>query len=198
MYESPKFAAMDRKKRLFNRVLLVSGASAVLLFAGYLIFTHRSAQHYYLPKGFTGWVTVKFEKKGAPPLVEKDGVVEYHIPQNGILETSSKLVTGWSRDEFFWESPTGNELIPKYLDCGDEKCRWIHDVKEECMSYDNIILTLPAMSDTLLWDNARISKTDDQAQVRSGRKTMLHFWVSAQPEPFFYHHDSLPAPLKQW
>lgn len=170
----------------------------MLLFAAYLFFTHRASQHYYIPEGFSGWVTVKFEKQGTPPLAERDGVVEYHIPASGILETSSKLQTGWSRDEFFWEGASGKELIPKYLDCGAEKCRWIHDLKEQCMSYDKIIKSLPEMSDTLLWDNARISKTEDQAQVRSGRKTMLHFWVSPKPEQFFYKHDSLPTALKEW
>lgn len=189
---------MDRKKRLLNRVLLVSGSSAVLLFAGFLFFTHRDAQHYFIPKGYSGWVTVKFEKAGAAPLPEKDGVVEYHIPENGILETSSKLVTGWSRDEFFWESASGKELIPKKVDCGDQICRWVHDLKETAMSYESLILSLPEQSDTLLWDGARISKKSESVEVRSGRKTMLHFWVSAKPEEFFYAHDSLPPILQRW
>jgi hypothetical protein len=189
---------MDRKKRLLNRVLLVSGSSAVLLFAGFLFFTHRAAQHYFIPKGYSGWVTVRFEKAGTPPLPEKDGVVEYHIPANGILETSSKLVTGWSRDEFFWESPAGTELIPKKVDCQNQSCRWVHDLKETPMNYESVILGLPEQSDTLLWDGARISKKAESVEVRTGRKTMLHFWVSAQPEPFFYDHDSLPPTLLRW
>lgn len=198
VYESSKFAVMDRKKRLFNRVLLVSGGSAVLLFVGYLIFTHRAAQHYFIPEGFAGWVTVKFEKAGAPALPIKDGAVEYHVPASGILETSSKLETGWSRDEFFREGPSGPQPIPKHVDCGDDGCRWIHDLKEEPMSYEEIIRNLPEHSDTLLWDGARISKTVDQAEVRTGRKTMLHFWVSGKPEPYFYKHDSLPAERREW
>ena len=124
---------MDRKKRLFNRLLLVSGSSAVLLFAGYLFFTHRPAQHYFIPEGYAGWVTVRFEKAGTPALPLVDGVVEYHIPSTGILETSSKLETGWSRDEFFWEGPSGRQLIPKKVDCGSDMCRTVHDIKEECM-----------------------------------------------------------------
>lgn len=196
--ESPKFAAMDRKKRLFNRVLFVSGGSAVLLFAGYLFFTHRPAQHFYIPEGYAGWVTVKFEKPGAPALPVKDGVVEYHIPPNGILETSTKLRTGWSNDHFYWDGASGSKEIPKHVDCNGKDCRWVHDIKEAPMDYDRMILSLPAMSDTLLWDGARISKTDNQAEVRAGRKTMLHFWVSSREEEFFYHHDSLPPQLAEW
>jgi hypothetical protein len=66
------------------------------------------------------------------------------------------------------------------------------------MSYDKVILSLDPQTDTLLWDGARISKTEDQAEVRAGRKTMVHFFVSAKPEQFFYHHDSLTADLKEW
>lgn len=187
---------MDRKKRLLNRVLLVSGGSALLLFAGYVFFTYRSPHHFFIPKGFSGWVTVKFEKPGAPALPERDGAVEFHIPSTGILETSSKLATGWSRDAFFWEG--GHEIIPKQVDCGNQSCRWVHDMKEDYMSYRPIILDLPDQSDTLLWDGARISKKGQSVEVRSGRKTMLYFWVSAQPEPFFHPHDSLPEASKVW
>jgi hypothetical protein len=198
VYESSNFAAMDPKKRLFNRVLLVSGGSAVLLFVGYLFFTHRPAQHFFLPKGYSGWVTVRFEKPEAAPLPEKDGHIEFHIPPSGILETSTKLKTGWSRDEFFWEDQGVITAIPKHVQVADSSCRWVHDLKEECMSYDKIILDLAPHSDTLLWDKARISKTENEAEVRSGRKTLLHFWVSERPRPYFYHHDSLPEARKVW
>jgi hypothetical protein len=187
---------MDRRKRLFNRVLLVSFGSAFLLFAGYVFFTHRSPRHYYIPEGFSGWVTIKFEKSGAPALPEKDGAVEFHIPESGLLETSSKLVTGWSRDDWYWEG--SDELIPKQTDCGNESCRWVHDLSETSMGYEAVILSLPESADTLLWDGARISKKGESVEVRSGRKTMLHFWVSAEPEPFFYKHDSLPPARRQW
>jgi hypothetical protein len=187
---------MDRKKRLFNRVLLVSGASAFLLFGGYLFFTHRSPHHFFIPKGFNGWVTIKFEKPNTPPIPEKDGALEFHIPQNGILETSSKLITGWSRDEYYWEN--SNEIIPKQVDCGNESCRWIHDFEEKTMGYHAIILSLPDQADTLLWDGTRISKKAESVEVRTGRKTMIHFWVSAQAEPFFYKHDTLPMERTHW
>ena len=189
---------MDRKKRLFNRLLLVIGCSAVLTFALFIFFSKRAAQHYFIPEGFSGWVTVRFEKPGMPELPKNDGATEYHIPATGILETSSKLASGWSRDAFFREGPSGIQSIPKQVDFEGKSCRWVHDITESNMSYDKIILDLPDQSDTLLWDGARISKADDQAEVRSGRKTMVHFWVSGKPEAFFYAHDSLPDALKAW
>ncbi|MFM2376096.1 MAG: hypothetical protein RLZZ165_1193 [Bacteroidota bacterium] len=194
--DSSKFVPMDRRKRLLNRVLLVSGGSAVLLFAGYVFFTHRAAHHYYLPTGFSGWVTVKFEKPHAPPIPEMDGVLVFRVPVSGILETSSRLKTGWSRDEFYREG--SSVPLPKQVDCGTESCRWVHDLKESPMDYSHSILALPEAADTLLWDGARISKKGGHAEVRTGRKTMLHFYVSAQPQPFFHSHDSLPPALKEW
>ncbi len=189
---------MDRKKRLFNRVLMVSGASAVLLFAGYVFFTYRSPRKFFIPEGYAGWVTVRFEKKDAAPLIEKDGYVEFHIPQNGILETSSKLETGWSRDDFYYEGSNGIQEIPKMEPCGDKECRKVHDFKEESRDYTQEILNLPEVGDSVYWDDARIGKKGKSVNVRTGRKTLIQFWVSKKPEPFFYVHDSLPMSRKAW
>ena len=189
---------MDRKKRLFNRVLIVSGASAVLLFAGYVFFTYRSPRKFFVPEGFSGWVTVRFEKPNAAPLPEKDGATEFHIPANGILETSSKLQTGWSRDDFYYEGLNGTQEIPKSVDCGDDHCRFVHDYNETNRDYSEEILALPEIADTLYWDGARIAKKGNSVNVRTGRKTMLQFWVSEKPEPYFYVHDSLPLSRKVW
>jgi hypothetical protein len=187
---------MDRKKRFLNRILIVCGSSAVLLFAGYVFFTHRGPRHYYLPKGYTGWVTVRFEKPGTPALEEKDGVEILHIPSNGLLETSSKLHTGWSKDAFFYEGES--TPIPKGETCQDQSCTTIHDLKEECMYYNEILFSLPEQCDTTLWDGAKISKNGGNADIRSGRKTLVHFYVSNGPQPFFFPHDTLTAADKVW
>lgn len=189
---------MDRKKRLFNRILLVSGASAVLLFAGYVFFTYRAPRKFFIPQSYSGWVTIKFEKPNAPALSEKDGFLEFHIPQNGILETSSRLKTGWGRDLFFSESSGNAVEIPKMEVCGENECRRVHDFTEENRDYSEEILALADGGDSIYWDEARIGKTGNSVNVRAGRKTMIHFWVSAKPEPFFYVHDSLTTTLKTW
>lgn len=189
---------MDRKKRLFNRVLLVSGSSAVLLFAGYVFFTYRSPRKFFIPEGYAGWVTVKFEKPNAAPLPTKDGYVEFDIPPSGVLETSSKLETGWSRDDFYYKGANGVTEIPKMEPCGENECRRVHDFKEECRDYSQEILALEDLGDSLYWDGARIGKRGKSVNVRTGRKTLIQFWVSKNPEPFFYVHDSLPMARKAW
>jgi hypothetical protein len=189
---------MDRKKRFFNRLLLVCGGSAVMMFFGYVWFTHRPARHFYLPEGYSGWVTVRFEKPGATELPIADGAQQLHIPESGIMETSSKLHTGWSKDEFFWQISSDVRPIPKKTDCGDQNCRTIHDLSEESMKYDRLLASLPEKIDTVLLDGSKISKDGERVDVRTGRKVILHFWVSSRPEPFFYQHDSLPEERKYW
>lgn len=194
----PNFAAMDRKKRFLNRMLLVSGASALLLFAGYVIFTKRTPRNYFIPKGYEGWVTVKYEKEGAPPLPEVDGAYELIIPSNGLLETSTAFRDGWSRDTYFWKSGESTEEIPKSVDVNGEPCRYVHDLEASNMSFNKIILSLPDQSDTVLWEGTRISKDGKKVSVRTGRKVMEHFFVTPEATPFFFRHDSLPDALKEW
>ena len=179
-------------------MLLVSGASALLLFAGYVIFTKRQSRHYIVPKDYAGWVTIKYEKEGAPPLPEVDGAVELRIPENGMLETSTKYVDGWSRDKFFWNAGGNLEEIPKSVEHKGEPSRHIHDVEATNMNFDRIILDLPDGTDTVLWEGTRISKDGDRVSVRTGRDVLEHFFVTPEPMPFFFRHDSIPDTLEIW
>lgn len=189
---------MDRKKRLLNRVLLVSGLSAVLLFAGYVLYLKRMPRHYVVPAGLEGWVTLRFEKPGAPALPEKDGAYVITIPPSGVLETSTKLVDGWARDAFFEAGPGGLTEFPKGVTINDEARTRIHDLKLKPMRYDSILMRLPDGADTTWWDGARISKSGGKVEVRAGRVSLLHFYLTAEPKPYFFPHDSLPLARQYW
>jgi hypothetical protein len=189
---------MDRKKRLLNRVLLVSGTSAVLLFAGYVLYMKRMPRHYVVPAGMEGWVTVRFEKPGAPALPEEDGALVLNIPQDGLLMTSSKLVDGWARDAFFEQGPGGRKEFDKGETVDGQARTRIHDLKLKTMRYDSIVTRLPDGVDTTLWDGARISKNGDIVEIRSGRPSLLHFYLTPVPQPFFFPHDSLPLARQYW
>lgn len=189
---------MDRKKRLFNRVLIVSGLSAGLAFAIYVWAMNRTPKHYYIPEGYSGWVTIKYEKPDAPALPVEDGTQILRIPRSGILETSSELDEGWSRDEHYWYGPNGESLIPKNIENGTEPLRWIHDNEETNMDLSQIILDMPEIADTTLWEGTRIDKRGDKVDVRTGRKVIQQFFVSPEPKPYFYTHDSLPPERKIW
>lgn len=189
---------MDRKRRLLKRVLLVSGASALLFFAGYVILMKRSARHYFLPEDFEGWVTIRFEREGSPPLEEKDGVLQVYIPESGILETSSELETGWARDAFFRKKGDAWEELPLNVDGEDQNRRYVHSREDAEPNHLLLIRDLPESADTILWDGTRISKSGNIVDVRTGRKLLEHFWVSKAPEPYFYQHDSLPEARTLW
>jgi hypothetical protein len=189
---------MDRKRRLLKRVLLVSGGSALLFFAGYVIMMKRSPRQYYLPEGFHGWVTIRFEREGSPPLEKKDGAYQVYIPESGILETSSELQTGWARDAFFRKKGGQWEELPLNVDGESEKKRFIHSREDAEPNHLLMIRNLPEAADTVLWDGTRISKSGNMVDVRTGRKLLEHFWVSEVPEPFFYQHDSLPESRTLW
>ena len=189
---------MDRKKRLFNRVLLVSGASALLLFAGYVLFLKRTPRHYILPAGYEGWVTVRFEKPNAAALPKEDGAEIVRIPENGVLETSSRLVDGWARDKFFEAGGNGLKEIPRGETVEGESRTRIHNLELSKMRYDSIIAGLRDGVDTTWWDGARLSKNGQAVQVRDGRPVLLHFYVTEKAVPYFTQHDSLPAMLQYW
>lgn len=190
---------MDRKKRLLNRILLVSGSSAVLLLMGYVWYLKRPAYHFYLPQSYKGWVTVKFEKPGAPELPLEDGALRFNIPPTGVLETSSKYKEGWGKDHFFVIGADG-----KYVEAarsetvnGETHTR-VHDWESEAMSYDSLIVRLPDPCDSLIWDGGRISRNGNAVEVRQGRKVLLHFYYSGDLQPYFFPHDSLPPHRKFW
>jgi hypothetical protein len=189
---------MDRKKRLLNRVLLTSGLSAVLLLAGFVLYMKRSARQYVVPAGMNGWVTVRFEKPNAPALPEENGALVLRIPADGLLATSSKLSDGWARDAYFEEGPTGRLEFSKGVTIDGEARTRIHDLQLKPMRYDSIVMALPDGIDTVLWDGARISKSGNNVEIRSGRVSLLHFYLSAEPQPFFFPHDSLPLARQYW
>ena len=189
---------MARKLTLFDKALIVSGLSAVAVFALYVFVMNRPPRQYYIPQNFSGWVTIKYEKPNAPALEEKNGYLQVIIPENGIVETSSKLESGWSRDEHYWMIDAKTTLIPKSIGEAEDRKRYVHDDLEENMAIDSILMKLPMECDTTLWDGTRISKRGEKADVRSGRKVLQHFFVTAQPAPFFFAHDSLPDARRFW
>ena len=190
---------MDRKKRLFNRILLVCGGSALLLFAGYVIFTKRPPKHFYIPEGYEGWVTVKYESEGAPALPEEDGTLIFRIPESGVLETSSAFEDGWARDEYFWLRADGStEMIPREVGEGDEAKRFIHDRTKGPRSYDHIVRKLPSEIDTVLWDGTKISKRGKRTELQPGRDILEHFYVTPDPTPYFFRHDTIPYENHAW
>lgn len=76
-------------------VILVAG-----LFFLFLVSSQKGAdQTYLLPMGFEGCVLVNYEVEGAPPLKIEDNEIVYHVPEDGIIDTSSPMDFGWVSEE---------------------------------------------------------------------------------------------------
>jgi hypothetical protein len=186
----------QRKKRLFNRSILVAGLGALLYFVGYTYFTKRTDRHYVLPAHYTGWVTIRYEKPGAPPLEKKDGHYLIHVNDSGYAETSSRLETGWARDEFF-ESGSLTP-VPKKIDSAGGWYTYVHEKGEFNMDYTQVLLGLPENADTVLWEGSQIHKRGQQTDIKQGRKIIEHFYFTSPPALGFSLHDSLPSHRKIW
>jgi len=66
-----------------------------------------------IPDGYVGWIEIKYGVKNAPPLAFQEGKLIYEIPDQGLLETSSRMEDGWAKDEYFYRSQDGsNRPLP--------------------------------------------------------------------------------------
>jgi hypothetical protein len=70
----------------------------------------RRPERLLIPQGYTGWVRVDYEVKGAPPLPQENNHTLTTIPANGYLKTSSPEETGASsNDEYFFYNPKNSQ-----------------------------------------------------------------------------------------
>jgi hypothetical protein len=70
----------------------------------------RRPERLLIPQGYTGWVRVDYEVKGAPALPRENNHTLTTIPANGYLKTSSPLETGASsNDEYFFYNPKNSQ-----------------------------------------------------------------------------------------
>lgn len=68
--------------------------------------THRSSR-FLIPEGYTGWVRVEFEVRGAPPLPTEGGQYVFTILSDGVLRTPSAEQYGWAKDQYYYYSAQG-------------------------------------------------------------------------------------------
>lgn len=70
--------------------------------------TERHPSHYMLPNGYVGWVVIHYGVPGAPPVPMREGVLEFDLPQSGVLKTSSVEESGSARDEYSYREADGS------------------------------------------------------------------------------------------
>jgi hypothetical protein len=74
-------------------------------------------QIFVLPKGYSGVVTVLFNREDGQPVKYEEGKRVYEIPQNGILKTQFTKNTGWHNPDKYFYTENGNIIdVPYVLD----------------------------------------------------------------------------------
>jgi hypothetical protein len=69
------------------------------------LFLHRRPpSRFLIPSGYVGWVRVEYGVGSAPPLPREGKYLLLVLDNDGTLQTSSELPTGWAHDQFFYYS----------------------------------------------------------------------------------------------
>jgi|GEM_PF-1084411 len=114
--------------RPWARILVGAATLAVVVAIGILGWPVISARNrtghslrFLVPEGYTGWVRVEFEAKGAPRLpVDADQAVA-RIPAGGKLVTSSPEIYAWAKDYFYSYSGSDLHELPR---SGPQRMIW--------------------------------------------------------------------------
>lgn len=179
-------------KRIEKIILLSFVFSIAMMFALWLM-DKEPDRDFYIPAGYNGWLTIRYEVVGAEPLPLEDGRQQIVFNAEGIAETSSELEVGWRRDNYFWRSAAGDTPIPKSLEQEGEYYLYVQ--KHEYYVHDHLAVLkgLPPGSDTTLWDGTEISRGEAQeVSYEKGRKTLEYFYISVEPQALMF----VPPPLQ--
>jgi hypothetical protein len=160
---------------------------------------NRTPISYELPKDFSGWVTVKYEKPNAPKLEQVDGKYRIKISPDGFAETSSRVEDGWAEDEYFRMNGNEKFILPQYT---EDKKTMIHAEGYGSIGSDKFVKidTLPIGKEITLIDGSKIKKLDDKGGMsfKSGRYLLYTFYVSAKPEDIWdFSNNHLPPAPKE-
>jgi hypothetical protein len=94
---------MTRRSAIILTVVLATVIVAMFVGVGIALRSARKSQVHLIPDGYTGWVSVAYGVKGAPPLSVEDGHQVLRYDDEGKLETSTPFEEGWSVDAFYYD-----------------------------------------------------------------------------------------------
>jgi hypothetical protein len=163
----------------------------------------RTPTAFELSRGYTGWVTVKYEKQNAPPLETADGYYKIKISDSGFAETSSKIEEGWAQDKYYWMNGDNEEVLPQYT---DDKTSMIHAEVYRNADFKNFVNpdTLQTGKEYILFDDSKITRLDNNGGIsyQSGRYLVFTFFVSNKPENVWDFPNTklppIPPEHKNW
>ena len=157
----------------------------------------RTPISYELPKGFSGWVTVRYEKPNAPPLVQNSEWYHIRISDSGFAETSSVLENGMATDVYYWMDGENKVVLPEYT---SENTAMIHAEVYSSVGFENFVSldTLEIGKEITLPDGGKVTRLDDKGGVsaKSGRYLLYRFYVSEKLKNIqsFANYELPPLP----
>ena len=159
----------------------------------------RTPISYELPKDYTGWVTVKFEKKNAPKLQKTDGKYYIKISDDGFAETSSSVEDGWATDEYYWMD--NGKKVYLTQNSGDNTAN-IHAEAYKSLGFQEFVNTdtLESGKEVILPDGGKVTKLDNKGGVKfeSGRFLLYTFYVTKKLEDMWdFPNKNLPPIPKE-
>ncbi len=183
-----------RPLKKVEKIIIIGFMMLAAMMTGLWLLDKQPNRAYYLPANYEGWVSIRYNVKVADPLPVKDGVLQFHIPENGQLETSDALVVGWRRDDFFYQAEDGStSQIPASVKQGDDYYLHIHKHSYYAKDWTSLLLDLPFGSDTVLPDETRLTKMqDEEITYVTGKKTLEYFYVSHTPRPIMFNPPPNP------
>ncbi|WP_163859719.1 DUF6843 domain-containing protein [Paenibacillus elgii] len=94
-------------KKLYVVYLVVFfGISIGAIVIGSYGINDQQSHIYVLPDGYTGWVEIRYEQEGSPPLPREGEEYVNLIPRTGILNTSDSPTSGEMK--FYYHDELGN------------------------------------------------------------------------------------------
>ncbi|GAB4407098.1 MAG: hypothetical protein OHK0039_09290 [Bacteroidia bacterium] len=183
-----------KKRSRIEKIILVGFINLFVILTGFWLMDKQPNRDFYIPQDYAGWISVRYGVPGAPALPLTDGVQQLHISDSGYLETSTPLKVGWRRDRYFWYDSTGTPTpIPSHQTIDGETRLYVHRHEYFARSYEYLLPSLPAGTDTLLPDGTRIRlDTPGQVDYTPGTKTLEYFYLSRQPESVLFNPPEHP------
>lgn len=182
-----------RKLSKIEKITLVAFCNLLFILIVLWLMEKEPNRDYYIPKGYEGWVMIHYNIPDKAPIAEQEGVLQFRIPESGVLETHDGLEIGWRRDRFFWYEGDQVEEIPSSVKIDDEYHIYIHRHKYYARSHMHIVKDLPVGIDTFLWDKTHITKENaNEVDYMPGKKTLEYFYVSAEPKSIMFNPPENP------
>lgn len=184
-----------RKLKRIEKIILIGFITSSITFVGMWLMNKKPDRDFFIPKGYEGWVRVEYQVEGGDELPLKEGVQQIIANDTGYVATSTRLEVGWRKDRYFWLNPDGStEEIPPYVALADEDYGiYLHGHAYYSKSYEDILKSLPAGTDTTFADETRIiMEPGNRVDYTKGRKVFEYFFISREPESIAFNPPAIP------